>query len=422
MAPLNTDPRKASNHLLLGQYRFMAAAALKAEAVDVVAANFEVSDFTSKAEVVSPLRVGFISSDFCDHPVGLLLLPLLLFIDPAKLTPVFYSTGGREDATRAVLRRFSQWQDVSSLDATSLTERLRVDQLHIAIDLAGHTAGNRLPAFARRVAPLQITWLGYFATTGVPAMDSVLMDRWLVPPEHEDHFTEEVLRLPHTRWCYNPVGFAPPVSPPPCLASGAVTFGSFNNTLKYNDAVFAAWARILESVPGSRLVLKSYGFDNTSEIDRVRFAFQSLDIAPDRLDLRPASFHRQVLEQYADIDIALDPFPFTGGYTSCEALWMGLPIVTLCGDRAVARQTYALISTIGKPEWLEEWVAHDVDAYVRNAVALASDRDKLAEIRTNLRGVMKASPLMNGRQFARDFEEVVQARWDRLVSSSGAGI
>jgi predicted O-linked N-acetylglucosamine transferase (SPINDLY family) len=325
------DPRTISNRLLLQQYGAAVAPALKRDTAAAVA-GYPADDFGGALSAALPLRVGFVSSDFCDHPVGLLMLPLLLFLDRSRITPLFYSTGGRDDDTRAVLRRHSQWHDVAALDAAALTERLRADQLHIAIDLAGHTAGNRLPVFARRVAPLQISWLGYFATTGIPAMDSVLMDRWHVPPEHEDHFTEEVLRLPHSRWCYHPVAFAPEVSPPPCLATGTVTFGSFNNTAKYNDAVFAAWARILLAVPGSRLVLKSYTFDDAAQAERVRVAFEALGVVRDRLDLRPASFHRQLLEQYADIDIALDPFPFTGGYTSCEALWMGLPIVTLCGD------------------------------------------------------------------------------------------
>lgn len=367
---------------------------------------------------MAPLRVGFVSPDLSDHPVGLLLLPLLLFVNRALVHPVLYSTGGREDATRASLRRFCEWHDIQSMDHDAQLRQLRSDRLDILIDLAGHTAGNSLPVFARRAAPLQLSWLGYFDTTGVPAMDAVLMDAWHVPPEAGARFSEEVLRLPHTRWCYNPVAFAPEVSASPASTNGFVTFGSFNNTAKYNEMVFGAWARILAAVPSSRLVLKWQTCADPEYRESVWIAFERHGIDRRRVELRARSPHLDVLQQYAGIDIALDPFPFTGGYTSCESLWMGLPLITLCGDRTVSRQGYALVSSLGRQDWSQQWIATDIDSYVRKAVALASSPDALARTRMALRPQMKASPLMNGRRFAEDFTQTLLAWRQRKLANS----
>ncbi len=367
----------------------------------------------------APLRIGFISPDLSDHPVGLLLLPLLLFVDRSRIQPILYSTGGRDDPTRAALRRFSEWHDIQSLDHGEQLRKLRQDRLDILIDLAGHSAGNSLPVFAQRAAPLQMSWLGYFGTTGVPAMDAVLLDPWHAPPGAESQFTEEVLRLPHIRWCYNPAAYAPAVAPLPAVANGFVTFGSFNNTAKYNDAVFEAWARILAAVPASRLVLKWQTCADPGYREQVWTAFERHGVERSRVELRHRSPHLEVLQQYADIDIALDPFPFTGGYTSCESLWMGVPVVTLYGERTVSRQGHALVSSLGRPDWCHRWIAADVEGYVRRAVDLASSPQELAGTRAELRSVMRASPLMNGRRFAQDFTETVLA-WHRRRTGAGA--
>lgn len=366
-----------------------------------------------------PLRIGFISPDLSDHPVGLLLLPLLLFVDRTRIQPVLYATGGRDDATRVALRRFCEWHDLQTMSHDEQLRQLRNDRLDILIDLAGHTAGNSLPVFARRAAPLQVSWLGYFGTTGVPAMDGVLLDPWHAPPQAEKLFTEEVLRLPHIRWCYNPVAFAPPVAPSPANINGFVTFGSFNNTAKYNDAVFDAWARILAAVPSSRLILKWSTFADPHYCESVWTTFASRGITRDRVDLRQRSAHRDVLQQYADIDIALDPFPFTGGYTSCESLWMGVPVVTQYGERTVSRQGYALVSSLGRADWCQRWIAQDVDGYVRRAIDLAASTQVLAAIRAELRMVMKSSPLMNGRRFAQDFTKLLLS-WHRRRTGGAA--
>jgi predicted O-linked N-acetylglucosamine transferase (SPINDLY family) len=351
---------------------------------------------TRQRNTGEPLRVGFLSPDLCDHPVGMFLLPLLQYLDRQRIQPVLYSTGGRNDITRRALQQLGVWVDVAHLDDASLLNILRNHPLDALIDLSGHTAGHRLPVFARRAAPIQISWLGYFATTGVPAMDYVLMDEWHVPAGAELQFTEQVVRLPHSRFCYQPVAFAPEVSPPPCLSRGYVTFGSFNNTDKYHAGVFDLWARILASLPDARLVLKWRSYDDESVRARTLAAFLERGVAPDRIELRPFSFHVNLLKEYADVDIALDPFPFTGGQSSCEALWMGVPVVTLPGERPVSRQTYAFLSLIGLPGL----VAQDEADYVRIVRQLAADPEQLQTLRHSLRGRMRQSPLCDAQQFA----------------------
>ena len=343
-----------------------------------------------------PLRVGFLSPDLCDHPVGFFLSPLLQHLDRQRIQPVLYSTGGRDDETRQALQQLGAWVDVAHLDDASLLQNLRNHQMDVLIDLSGHTAGHRLPVLAQRAAPVQVSWLGYFATTGVPAMDYVLMDDWHVPAGAEDQFTEQVIRLPHSRFCYQPLAFAPEVSPPPCLTTGHVTFGSFNNTAKLNEAVLSLWAKLLHALPTARLVLKSYALSEEGQRQKMTQAFVDRGIAPERVDLRGPSFHADLLKAYADIDIALDPFPFTGGQSSCEALWMGVPVITWPQSRPVSRQTFAFLSLIGLPEL----VASDEADYVQIARQLASDPEQLRTFRDSLRERMRESPLCDAQEFA----------------------
>ncbi len=350
-----------------------------------------------------PLRVGFLSPDLCDHPVGFFLLPLLEHIDRQSIQPVFFSTGGRDDETRRALKFQGAWNNVAHLDDSSLLHLLRHRQLDVLMDLSGHTAGHRLPIFAQRAAALQVSWLGYFATTGVPAMDYVLMDDWHLPKGAETQFTERVIRLPNSRFCYQPPAFAPAVSPPPCLIKGYVTFGSFNNSDKLNDTVLNLWARLLHALPTARLVLKSYAFNVASQQQTMIQAFVDRGLAPERIELRAPSVHVDLLKEYADIDIALDPFPFTGGQTSCEALWMGVPVITWPQSRPVSRQTFAFLNLIGLPEL----IARDADDYVRIVVELASDPGRIQSLRDSLRERMRQSPLCDARQFARDWVSAI---------------
>ena len=350
-----------------------------------------------------PLRVGYVSADFCQHTVGLFVQAVLQAHDPQRVTAYAYSAGPVSDWVTQAIQAATHFRDVSQLDDRALAEQIRADGIDVLIDLSGHTAGSRLTAFAHRPAPVMVSWLAYFATTGLACMDAVLLDDCHAPAGTETQFTEPLIRLPQ-RLCYTPVPWMPSTTPPaPMLRQGHITFGSFNNTAKLNPGVVALWARILAGVPDARLILKWRTFNDAPFQQTVLNAFAGHGIAPERIELRGPSFHAEVLRQYADIDIALDPFPFTGGLTSCEALYMGVPVITWPQSRVVSRQTYAFLCAIGLPEL----AAHHADDYVRIAIALAHDKPRLQNLHATLRQRMDASPLCNVAAFTHQLESAL---------------
>lgn len=364
-----------------------------------------------------PLRIGYVSADLCQHTVGLFVKDVLKAHDPARVMVFAYSAGQVQDWVTQALRAACEFRDVAALDDAALAEQIRQDEIDVLVDLSGHTAGSRLTVFAHRPAPVQVSWLGYFATTGLPCMDAVLLDEWHAPPGTETQFVEPIVRLPMGRFSYQPVPWAPAeAAPPPCLQTGHITFGCFNNTAKLNEGVFDVWAKILAAVPDSRLVLKWRTFVDDGLCQSVRGAFGQRGIAPERIDLRGASFHADVLKEYADIDIALDPFPFTGGLTSCEALWMGVPVVTWPQSRVVSRQTFAFLCAIGLPEL----AAQDADDYVSIAQSLAADRAGLATLRSSLRTRMQTSPLMDVAGFTRQLENALYQLFAEIAKKEAA--
>ena len=351
------------------------------------------------------LRLGYVSADLCQHTVGLLLKDVLLAHDPAQISAFAYSAGSVNDWVTDAIREATRFRDATRLNDAELAELIRQDEIDVLIDLSGHTAGSRLSVFAHRPAPVMVSWLGYFASTGLPYIDAALLDAWHAPSGIDAAFVEQIIRLPAGRLCYQPVPWAPlDVSPAPYLNNAHLTFGCFNNTAKLNDGVFDVWSKILMAVPDARLVLKWRTLADEPFCTRLRSAFAARGIAPERVELRQASFHAEVLKEYADIDIALDPFPFTGGLTSCEALWMGVPVVTWPQSRVVSRQTFALLSAIGLPEL----AAKNAEDYVHIAVCLAANRDKLPAMRRSLRSRMLASSLMDVAGFARDLENTLR--------------
>jgi predicted O-linked N-acetylglucosamine transferase (SPINDLY family) len=293
------------------------------------------------------------------------------------------------------------------LDDDTVAARIAADRIDILVDLSGHTGGNRLAVFARRPAPIQVTWLGYSATTGLPAMDYMLLDEHHLNPDAESFMLERVVRLPHVRFCYAPPEYAGDIVEPPSMASRLVTFASFNNTAKLNDAVITLWGRVLDAVPDSRLLLKWRSLGDAVLQARIRRNFTRQGIDGKRIQFDGASQHVDMLRQYGEVDIALDPFPFCGGLTSCEALWMGVPIVTLAGSRPFSRQTHAILHAIGRPEWS----AGSADEYVKIAARLSGDSQELGRVRRGLRQQMLASPLCDGPGFARSLERVYRALW-----------
>ncbi|CAB1371012.1 conserved protein of unknown function [Denitratisoma oestradiolicum] len=350
------------------------------------------------------LRIGYVSADFCQHTVGLFVKEVLARHEPERITVFAYSAGPVDDWVTATIRRYCKFIDVRHLDDQRLAEKIRVDQIDVLVDLSGHTAGSKLTVFAHRPAPVQVSWLGYFATTGLSTLDAVLLDEWHAPPGIETQFVEPILRLSGGRFCYQPVPWAPfDVAPPPFEENGYITFGCFNNTAKLNDGVFDVWAKVLTAVPNSRLLLKWRTFNDEPLCQSIQTAFCERGIEAERVELRGPSFHADLLKEYGDIDIALDPFPFTGGLTSCESLWMGVPVVTWPQGRVVSRQTYAFLCAIG----LAELAAQDAEDYVRIAASLAGDRQRLIDLRRSLRQRMRDSSLMDVTGFTRNLEGIL---------------
>jgi len=356
------------------------------------------------------LRLGFVSPDLGRHPVGYFLVRVLEHLDAAHCAATCYSDRLRGDEITARCRAAAAaWRDVRHLSDVQLAEQIRADQIDILFDLAGHTAHNRLPVFARKPAPLQVTWLGYVGTTGLTAIDYLLADRYHVPPQFEWAYAEKVLRMPDSYACFDPPAEAPPVGPLPALAVGRVTFGSLNNPAKITRQVVAHWAQILRRVPGSRLVLQYFGLEDAEKATLLRDWFGEWGISDEQLALSGGTDRRQMLNAYQQIDLVLDTFPYSGGLTTCEALWMGVPVVTCPGETFASRHALSHLSTVG----LAETIARDRDEYVDLAVALAGDLPRLAALRAGLRDRMAASPLCDGPRFAAGLAALLRDRWRR---------
>lgn len=349
-----------------------------------------------------PIKIGYVSSDFCQHTVGLLIKEVLANHDANQFSVSCYSSGNVHDWVTDFIAQHSIFVNVTQLSDQDLVKRIEQDQIDILVDLSGHTGGSRLAAFAYRPAPVMLSMLGYYATTGLEYMDGTLLDGWHVHEDTQTQFIEPVLTLSNIRWCFYPAFPAPLISPPPAEKNGYITFGSFNNTLKYNAQVFDLWAKILHAVPDSKLILKWRTFNDSVFKQYVWDRFEALGIEASRVDLRGPSFHMQMLEEYSDVDIALDPFPFSGGVTSCEALYMGVPVITMPTVRVVSRQTYGFLSNIE----CTEFVAYSKQEYAEKAVELAQDIPTLIRYRQTLRGRMIDSPLMQVKTLTTEIEKV----------------
>jgi predicted O-linked N-acetylglucosamine transferase (SPINDLY family) len=350
------------------------------------------------------LRVGFLSPDFRRHPVGDFTDQLFEHYDRSQIEVICYHDSVvDDDVSERLAAHVSRWVKTSGLSDDELVARIAGDELDVLIDLAGHT-GLRLRLLARRLAPVQATWLGYPATTGLSAIDYRVTDARADPPGHEALNSERLARLPHSYFCYRPRDITPLSAPLPALArSGEVTFGSFNIVPKISATTLELWAKVLRAVPRSRLFLKATGFAYTSVRDRLRAELGARGIDAGRIEFRGwvTAGH---LEAYNEVDIALDTSPFNGATTTCEALWMGVPVVTVAGDRSPGRMGVSILTAAGCPDW----IAADGDGFVAIAQRLAGDLGTLQTIRGSLRAKLSKSPLMDGKAFARDFEQVLR--------------
>ena len=356
------------------------------------------------------LRVGLLSGDLRAHPVAYFIESVLAALAGRSLEVHAYCNHDKLDEVSRRLQAHCQgWRGVAGLDDAALARRIHDDGIDILIDLSGHTNHNRLPVLAWRPAPVQACWLGYCATTGLQAVDAFIADPWIAPCGAETLFTERIWRLPDTFLCFTPPTVEAPVTPLPALARGSVRFGCFNHLAKINDAVVAAWAQALHAVPGGELALQAHALQDPAVCHQVLDRFARHGIDPRRLLLQAAQSRAEYLAAYGQIDIALDPFPYPGGTTSLEALWMGVPVLTMAGSTALARQGVSIMGNLG----LRGWVADDARSYVRLAVQHASDLAALAALRGGLRDRLLQSPLCDAPRFAGHLEACLRAMWQR---------
>lgn len=352
------------------------------------------------------LKLGFVSGDFKNHPVSFFLLGLLQAIDPTKFECFAYSTVlFEDDCTRKIKASVQAWKVLSTASDTEAASQIHADGIHILIDLAGHTGHGRLPVFSFRPAPVQLSWLGYFATTGVPEMDLILVDEVGVPKKEVSQFTESVWYLPETRLCFTPPEAAPEVGPSPVLENNYITFGCYQNLSKVNDEVLNCWKPIFAAVPDSRLRWQCPQFGDAQACQMTLIRLRRHGIATHRVELLQGESRQDYLGSYRKVDMILDTFPFPGGTTTCEALWMGVPTLTLAGETLLSRQGASILSAAG----LDDWVAASGAEYREKAIAFSQHPNALAALRARMRPMIGNSPLFDGERFARNFE---QAMWD----------
>ncbi len=355
------------------------------------------------------LRIGYVSGDFVRHPVGFLLSDILHHHDAEQFEIHCFSMAVRPDEVLPELRAAAHhWEDIFFLTDAEVDSLIREAEIDVLVDLSGHTAFHRLQVFARKPAPVQVEWVGYFHSTGLASIDYFITDPTTSPKDGGQRFSEIPVHMPHTRFCYGPPEYTPEVVPPPNIKTGSITFGSFNRLPKITDEVVRAWSKILHLVPGSRLVIKSAALSEALVEERLRARFAKHGVEEAQLVLREGSSHNAMLAEYGDIDIALDTFPFNGGMTTLEALWMGVPVVTIAGTTVVSRQTVSALANLGLAD---ELAFTDVDAYIAGAVALAGSPARLAELRETLRPRMQASPLRDSKQFTKDLESLYRRMW-----------
>lgn len=374
--------------------------------------------FETVLEPERRLRIGYVSPDYIHHAVSYFIEPVLATHDRKCFEVFCYSNALVPDAVTARLRSLSdQWHDITRLNDEQTVELIRADKIDILVDLAGHTARHRLQVFARKPAPVQVTWLGYPNTTGLDMIDYRITDAISDPVgQTEAWHCEKLVRLPENFLCYRPADNAPAVSVLPALRNGYITFGSFNHFAKINPAVLDLWARLLVRLPSSRLLLKARSLADSETATYVREIFKRHGVLADRVMLRSEELSVVAqLSLYHGVDIALDTFPYNGTTTTCEALLMGVPVITLAGQTHVSRVSASLLTHLGRPEW----ISHSESEYIEKCAGLAADVHRLAETRAAQRECFRISPLCDARRFTENLEAAYREMWRRFCALAG---
>jgi len=360
------------------------------------------------------LKIGYVSPDFRGHPISCFIEPLLRQHDRSAVEVYcYYNYPIHDEMTRRLVGLADHWRDIADVPDDVVVRTIMADDIDILVDLAGHTADNRLGLFARKPAPIQCTWLGYLGTTGLRTIDYRLCDAHTDPsPEAESWQVETPLRLPDSQWCYQPQVALPEPSPLPRLTNGYWTFGSPNQASKLNDVALRTWAELLVAIPDSRL--RILGVTDTVFAERIRSGFAARGIAPNRIDVAGRIPIEQYFAFYREIDIALDTFPYNGATTTCDALVMGVPVATVAGKRAIARGGVSLLNTIG----LQKWIAPSQTEFVPMLLENISDPARMSALRAELPKWMRASALMDVPKFTKNVESLYRSIWRRACAES----
>jgi protein O-GlcNAc transferase len=366
------------------------------------------TDFPNPREPQRRLRIGYVSGDFKNHPVAWFMTQILAHHDAARFEIFCYSNWYKTDAvTNAIKQHAHAWRQIDDLADDAVAQLVREDGIDILVDLSGHSNGGRLGVFALKPAPVQMTYLGYANTTGLATIDYRITDAYGDPVGISDgYYVEKLIRMPECMWCYTPHDDMPDAGAMPATASGHVTFGSFNNAAKINSELTALWSRVLHAAPGSKLVIACLPEGRTRE--RLRLEFISHGIDASRIELLGRLPTQEFWRLHQRVDIALDSFPCNGGTTTCDTLWMGVPVVTWCGERFASRAGYSILTNVG----LENLVGYDADEYVAVASALAADLMRLGKLRVGLRERLRASPLLDVARFTRHLESAYREAWE----------
>jgi protein O-GlcNAc transferase len=410
------------NAVVVGNYLFALNYCSDLEREYIAAEHFRLAPMCAAKVVREPfefcsshsgskLRIGYVSGDFYTHSVAYFIEPVLQHHDYARFDVFCYSLGSTNDETTERLKSLPcSWREMQGASPETLSERVRQDRIDLLVDLSGHTADNRLGAFAIRSAPVQVSWIGYPNTSGLPQMDYYITDAVCDPPGLTDHlFTERLWRLPRVFCCYLPPMEFPAISPAPFTSNGYITFGSFNNFAKVTRQQIQLWAKILRSVPESRLYLKSMALGDGSVRQGVLDMFAAEGVAAERIHTRVVTRTAlEHLQEYARVDIAFDTFPYNGTTTTCEALWMGTPVISMAGSTHVSRVGATLLENTG----CAEFIASSPEEYVAKAVALAADPQRLVMMRNSLRGMMADSPLMDAAGVTGELEEAFAVMYE----------
>jgi predicted O-linked N-acetylglucosamine transferase (SPINDLY family) len=360
-------------------------------------------------QVVGPLRIGFVSGDFKMHPVGHFLHGWLPYVDRSRCLLHAFSMWHEDDVMTQQLRsQFETWDDIRALTDDELLSLVAKRQMDVLIDLSGHTDMNRLPVFARRAAPVQISYLGWYATSGVVNMDYFLTDPISSPAASQAHYSEQLLYLPKTRLCFSVPSFVPEVGALPTLQNAHITFGSFQSLEKITDRTLDLWRQVLWQVPSARLVICCQQFVQQGVRDLLRQRLALAELLVDRVQLLPPASYSKYFQLYRNIDVVLDTTPFPGGTTTAEALWMGVPTLTLLGSTLIARQGASLMSAAG----LADWVSNSEGEYIAKAIYWSEHLDELAALRARLREQVRASSLFDSPRFAQAFTEAIESAYN----------